>query len=416
MSFSQLDFQPLDFPPSPEKQEYVDRAFVEADRTDKAVEHFVDGIVSNPLVNTLAEKLNFAHPETGTEADKLAALKDFSNKTWDFRSGKERQQSAGADFDEDLQAEIFAAADQWHMVESTHPSKRKYDFVTIPGGANMAPLLRVQYAKEQIEANGVHVPYMILLGSSRKLTEAEREKTAQYAPKAQDEYDLMNSAVETVYGVKSADQTTIDLNNFGVRAKDKDLWKVRYYEAAGGMKILTISAPQVEGEKRVNTADTYRFMNEVVGADMLNGASVLNVTTAHFVPFQQADALRLLGIKSNARVETIGYSADYAGGKRQAHELLQEMNSAINQTALLTEALAGHFEQRIKSEYRKQNSAILDVSYAEASGFLDAAEVYERDLEISRYSLNANALRERQEKYQPTPVQNPNSDNLSWRS
>jgi len=300
---------------------------------------FVESIANNPTVTRLAEGMGYVNSETDDVSEKLAALKAFSNQEWDFRNGKERQDTSGTEFDAIQSAAIFEAAQEWNMVESSEPSKTHYDFVTVLGGANKSPLLRVRYAKEQMEKHNLEVPYMVLLGSSRPLSDAEKNNTKDYALGAEDEFSLMNGAVETEFGISHTDEKIIDLHNFSPKATDKDMWRVRYYEATNGMHILSVSAPQIEGERRVNTADTYRFMDEVVGHEMLNDANVLNVTNAHFVPFQNADAERLLGLKANAHVETIGYSADYAGITRKPHELLQEMNSAINQTVLLQQAL-----------------------------------------------------------------------------
>ena len=300
---------------------------------------FVENITHNPTVTELAKVFGYQPPEGLSSGQELAHLKEFSNQVWDFRNGKERQETSGTDFDEEQSAAIFAAAEEWHMVRSSEPQKDHYDFVTVLGGANKSPLMRVTYAKEQLEKYNLAVPHMVLLGSSRPLNDLEKKNTADYAPGAQDEFDLMNGALETVYGINHTDEKIIDLHNFSPAASDKDMWRVRYYEAPNGMRILSVSAPQIEGERRVNTADTYHFMHDVVGAELLKDANVLNVTNAHFVPFQNADALRLLGIQAKAHVETIGFSADYAGLTRKPHELLQEMNSAINQAALLQDVL-----------------------------------------------------------------------------
>ena len=305
-------------------------------------EAFVEHIAMNPQVLGLAESFGYEIPRGGSITDRLERLKEFSNATWDSRNGGERWDAVSKELTSHQSDEVFAAAESWNMVRSTEPTKDHYDFVTILGGANMTPLLRVQYAKERLGAKDIQVPYMVLLGSSRQLNDAEKTKTAEYAPGAKDEYDLMNAAVEKVYGVKSEDEQTIDLRNFGASISgpaDKNMWRVRYYQTPDGMHIMSVSAPQIEGDKRVNTADTYHFIRDVVGKEMLEGANVLNVTNAHFVPFQHADATRLLGLETGAHVETIGFSADYANIVRKPQDLLQEMNSAINQADLLQKAL-----------------------------------------------------------------------------
>jgi hypothetical protein len=234
---------------------------------------------------------------------------------------------------------VFAAAHELGMVDDSHTKKTHHDYVNILGGANLSPLLRVKYAKAEIDrAAAATPPNLVLLGSARGLSATEKIKTSGYAPGARDEFDLMNGAVETVFDASPIAEDTIDIKNTGAKEPEKGKWKVRYYDN-NGIRILSLSAPQVEGTRRVNTADTYRFLKAIVGLDMLDGASILNVTTAHFGAFQHADALRLLGIPARAEIETIGYGALYAGSERKPHELLQEINSAYNQATLLAETV-----------------------------------------------------------------------------
>ena len=300
---------------------------------------FIDDLVSNPELLRLAEL--YGLEGVGTDKyESLDQLKKISNDNWDFRKGKERQEAVETSFNEEETKSIIDAANALGMIDSSSPQRESYDFCTVLGGANRSPLLRVQYAKEQIDNSGVSVPYIILLGSSRPLDDDEKAKTEDYAPGAQDEFDLMNGAVETVFGVKSDNEETISLQNTSPKTADSDRWRVRYYKASDGTSILSLSAPQIEGEKRVNTADTYIFMRAVVESEMLQGSSILVVTSAIFVPFQYADALRLLGVPEKAEVETIGYDASYGGlPERETQALLQEINSTLNQTKLLADEL-----------------------------------------------------------------------------
>ena len=300
------------------------------------VQEFLNMIANTQEVTDLARSFG---ADEGQLDGRLTSLKAFSMNHWDFRNGRERQQMVGEDFEKPVADAIFAAAEKWKMVGSSEPMNDRYDFATVLGGANMSPLLRVRYLKEMIGLHNLNVPTIVLLGSSRQLSDSEKTKTSGYAPGAQDEFDLMNGAVEQEFGISHTDEKIIDLHNFSPKATEEDMWRVRYYETADGVRILSVSAPQIEGERRVNTADTYRFMREVIGVEELQGKSILNVTNAHFVPFQHADALRLLGLQADAHVETVGFSADYAGINRKPFELLQEINSAIRQSVLLEEAL-----------------------------------------------------------------------------
>jgi hypothetical protein len=71
--------------------------------------------------------------------------------------------------------------------------------------------------------------------------------------------------------------------------------------------------------------------------DMLHeqDASMLLCTTDLYVPFQHADALRLLGLQAGVQVETVGYG----GVSRTTQPYAGEINSTVNQTYLLDKAL-----------------------------------------------------------------------------
>jgi len=303
----------------------------------EAAEHVaretIERFISNPELLELASAFGF-EPQEG---DLLPQLKEFSNQHWDFRKGKERHDTDFDVLDDDKKAKAMEAAASLGMVGFTEPKKDDYNFVNVPGGAKQSPILRVSYAKNQMEAHGIQPKAMFLLGSSRQLGEAERADVQNYAPGAKDEFDLMNAAAEQVFGVQLQSEDTIQLDNTknGRQASEPDAWRVRYYQAPSGLHIISVSAPQIEGERRVNTADTFHFVREVVGAEELNGANILNVTTDLYVPFQDADAKRLLGLTSNAKIETIGYG----GIDRPPESYLQEINSAFNQMILLQDAL-----------------------------------------------------------------------------
>lgn len=307
----------------------------------------LDQVFQNPALDHLAGSFGFEGAAAGTTAGRIRAFKTFANINWDFRGGKERWEAEPFEPTPEQTDEIFAVARRfgpYNMVDSTEPVHSSYDFVTILGAGNDGPLFRVRYAKEQIEKLTGKPGYILLLGSARPVTPAERNKTDKFAPGAVTEFDLMNSAVEEEYGVSTSDEQTFELYNFSstvMSESDREYWKIRHYETAGGMQILSVCAPQVEGERRVNTADTYRFMREVMGREVLDGKRVLNVTHAVYTPFQDMDAHRMLGIMTGATIDTIGFAAGYSGIVRKPDALLQEMNSAANSAGLLQKALSG---------------------------------------------------------------------------
>lgn len=302
---------------------------------EQVAHNFVERFIQLEGWTTLAEAFD-EHIAIDT-----LSIKEFTNKHLDFRAGKERQQVGTVELTPEQDAAIMALATELGMQGETNATKDHYDIVTVLGGANQSNLLRVRHAKKQMDRlseQGNPVPYMVLLGSGRLLTDKEKESTANYAPGATTEFDLLNGALEHEFGVSATDEKVIELKNFSskvVGEQDKDFWKVRSYTLPSGTEVLSVSAPQVVGQRRVNTEDTVRFMNEVMGREMLDGKDVLNVTTDLYVDFQHPDLLRYLSLQSGAKVETIGYG----GVDRPAATYGQEINSAANQVQLLQQEL-----------------------------------------------------------------------------
>lgn len=312
----------------------------------------LDSFIANPGLTELATL--FGEPDLPEDpSERLAALKEVAAQHWDFRKGAERMD---VNWDEtNLQEEgseqwhaTFEATDKLGMVESTKPAREHYDFLTILGGANLAPLLRLQYGLEAGSTFGA----VVLLGSDRKVGANERPKTDTYAPGAVSEYDLMNGAVETLLGDRIGARDTFEIKNPEARvAGDPKNWKVKYYELDDGTPIFSLSSdflPDRDTTKdarkqknRANSADTYAFMRNLAG-DMLNAdAHVLNVTNAFYKPFQHLDGVRELELPTGAHVETIGFEAGYGntGLKRTASQLLQETKGAIDAAARLQQRI-----------------------------------------------------------------------------
>jgi hypothetical protein len=316
----------------------AERALHEQVTAKEAAIAFLEHLAHAETLPVLVNSFGVEMPENIQTADRLTWLKGFTNEHLDFREGKERQQVEATELSPEQQSAIMATATELGMQGTTEAQKNHYAFVTVLGGANQSNLLRVRHAKAQME-RGVTAPYMVLLGSARKLSDAEKKNVINYAPQAETEFDLLNAALEHEFGVNANDEHVIDMHKPG-NLDATDAWKVRSYSLPNGTEVLSVSAPLNEGTGRPNTADTYRFMNEVVGRDMLEGQDVLNVTTDLYAPFQEPDALRLLGLPSGAIIETIGYG----GIDRPASMYGQEINSVFNQAVLLQQALQDYRE------------------------------------------------------------------------
>jgi hypothetical protein len=259
-------------------------------------------------------------------AERLSVLQKIATENWDFRKGAERQ--AVNWNDELLDQEgteqwetVFTAANKLGLVESSEPEDKDPDFLVILGGANKAPLDRLRYGLEKLDSFG-QVAY---LGSSRPVSDAEREKAKDYAPDAQTEFDLGCGAFETLLGAKQVDEI--------IEERNGDTWGMRLYEFEHEGEVkhgFVLSTPQTIGERRATTYDNYRFFADRAELEHHPDASVVAVTTGFYTQGQGIPAVQELTLPHGTHVETIGHDAAYSGVVRKPSQLLQEAKSAID--------------------------------------------------------------------------------------
>lgn len=309
-------------PASPEQRGYAEaRAGLEA-------------LAANPGLSELAGL--FGAPELPeATSERLAVLQRVAADHWDFRKGAERQATNWDDALLDQEGSeqwntIFAAADKLGLVESSEPLNKNPDYLVILGGANKAPLDRLRYGLEVLDDFG-HVAY---LGSSRPVSDAEREKAKDYAPAAQTEFDLGCGAFETLLGARKVDEVT--------EMRDGDTWGMRLYEFdyKGETKYgFVLSTPQMIGERRATTYDNYKFF--AARAELIDNpdTSVVAVTTGFYTQGQGIPAIQELTLPYGTHVETIGHDAAYSGVTRKPSQLLQETKSGVDAAVRLHAAL-----------------------------------------------------------------------------
>jgi hypothetical protein len=267
--------------------------------------------------------------------ERLQILQGVGQKYWDFRKGAERQavdwNDEQLDLTESLQGKaIFDAARSLGMVESTRPSIDA-DYLVILGGANKAPHDRLKYGLEVTHGYFEHAVY---LGSTRPVSDVEREKAKDYAPNAQTEFDLGCGAFEKLLGARMVDEVT--------EVRDGDTWGMRLYEFElhGETKSgFVLSTPQTIGARRATTYDNYKFFADRAELAKNPDTKVVAVTTGFYVPAQHLPAVQELTLPYGAQVETIGHDAAYSGVVRKPSQLLQETKAAIDAAVRLQEKL-----------------------------------------------------------------------------
>lgn len=282
---------------------------------------------------------------TDTE-ERLMVLQGIAATHWDFRKGAERQQVEWDDATVDVEGSnaweaIFSAGSMLGLVQDTTPIDDNPNSLIILGGANRAPFDRMRYGLENV-ANFGQVAY---LGSSRPVSDAEREKTAEYAPEAVTEFELGVGALETLVQARKIDETTLEIEIDGEASEGN----LHTYELDfnGERKTalmvntpLMINAPHMFGERRANTYDNYRFFAGAAGLDEDSEHVAVAVTTGFYTAGQHLPGVQELTLPYNTELETIGHSAAYSGVTRKASQLLMETKAMVDAAVLLQQKLA----------------------------------------------------------------------------
>lgn len=340
------------------------------------IERIVDAESVVALTEAFGRELPPYYNELHTTR-KLMWLKGFANADLDIRKKSAQLQGESKiersavkiedfPFTPAQEQAVMAFTQEFAMEGESNATGDHYGMVSVLGGANQSNLLRVRHAKRQFE-RGVTSPYLLLLGSGRQLKDAEKQSTANYASGAETEFDLLCGALETEFEVKDYDEKIFDTDGRVIdpqsgEASSPDVGKARYYKLPNGTTALAVSAPKVEGDMRANTPDTYHFVSAIMGKDRFREMeSMLVVSTDLYVPFQHADAMRLLAIPEGLKVETIGYG----GVNRPPQAYASEINAAINKAHQLDETLWKIEDlQHVVGQSQEANNAVADVEDA----------------------------------------------------
>lgn len=253
------------------------------------------------------------------------------------KPGGERTEREELPQKEQLTERIMRMAEKVGISGDSEPKDPKADAAIVLGGAGKSLIDRTSYIKELMDKGKLHTNTVALLGSSRPVNDAERQRAGAYADGATSEYDLAKNAAVNQFGVEfDEDEEFVgyeDAVSIGFEAG----WRVSHAQTKNGINIFVISAPMLtedrfypDGNRRVrsNTADTYDMFARV--AQLEDGARVVAATNAHFVPFQGADAVAELG-KHGIDAEVVGFDpAHFGNPPKEPEELLQETLSAVN--------------------------------------------------------------------------------------
>lgn len=263
----------------------------------------------------------------------LAWLEKFS-VAWDFRGGKERNLFKARSLDAATEKKIKDAAAALGLIKGGVTPRGRYDHVLILGGLARACLARPLAAAKLLEREGVEAGSVTALGGYRKLKGDEVGLVEQIAVEQtetreiDDEFDAMDVGARLAFDLNSP------VRECGERSRlEFGSWRVHEYATVASLPVFVVAAPSSEPEKRrTNTADSYQwFAAELAG--LQPGQRLLLVTSDIYVPFQHADALRVLGLPFHVQVETAGIQPGDVDPRLSqvfsADAYLQEVRSTI---------------------------------------------------------------------------------------
>jgi tetratricopeptide (TPR) repeat protein len=303
------------------------------------LEEAIDAWVRSDALSQLVEQFD-GEPPSGELAALLEWLDSFSAENWDFRKG-ERDDVAPPQLSLLTEKVVKAAAKSLGLVEGGSMRKVPYEQAVILGGMARGCLSRPRQAAKLIAAGKLDAAAVTALGGFRPLGEKEVELVEKVeGVTLANEFEAMDAGVRHAFGLGEPDRRDGEDSE-----AEGASWRVHEYTTASGLPVRVAAAPSSEPcERRANTPDTFAWLATEL-AKLKPGQRVLVVTTDIYVPFQHADALRMLALPYGVEVDTIGVVPGKVDRRLahsfEPHNYLQEVRSAIRSLRMLHAALAG---------------------------------------------------------------------------
>lgn len=273
----------------------------------------------------------------------LDQLEGLGSMYWDFRAGRERNLARTPQLTEGQARAITDAAPVLGLAGTEAPRRRHYDALVMTGGMVRAGVVKPRFARELVDA-GHSFGEVVFLGAFRTFAGDEVRLARELGIDGGDEWHAMVAGVGDAFG-RIVDSTLEEEAGENRNAAWRDLaWR------AGGQAVRVVAAPSSAPDaRRADTADTFRFWAERVGA---SGRSILVATTPIYVPYQAAVAVSVLGVEAGLEVETVAVSdsANELGEHTQLFEPqhhLQELLSAVRgMRSLRNDLVSRHVNRR----------------------------------------------------------------------
>jgi hypothetical protein len=306
---------------------------------------------SSPPLRALAKASGWAWPEETGTAALLSRLAELSSD-WDFRAQRERNfiesdpaETNGRVIPDDL---VTAAARALGLVDAAPAPAGRFSAVVVLSGLVSASVNRTRRAAELL-AQGLDTRSVVVVGGHRRLGGREPDQARELEVGEQfDEADVVLAATREAFGLGEPEISELS----GPRAAEWHdcLWAAsgRYRWPAAGRRppVDALIVPSSDPHwRRVTTADQFRYW--ATGAGISAQDRVLLMTTQIYVPFQQFDCLRVLGLERGCAVSCCGVDIQTAFLPMKdfsSRSYLQEIRSALRAASSLMAAAreAGH--------------------------------------------------------------------------
>lgn len=300
----------------------------------------IDAWARSDALRQLVEQFDAELPAAAELPELLRWLEELSAESWDFRKG-ERDDVTPPQLSLLTEKVVKAAAKSLGLVEGSSLRKDRYDQVLILGGMARGCLSRPRHAAKLIGDGELRAGAVTALGAFRDLgpKEVGLVETVEGVTLG-NEFEAMEAGVRRAFDLGAPG---------GEDGEDSDVvgasWRVHEFSANSGLPVSVVAAPSTEpGARRANTPDTFAwFATEL--ARLEPGQRLLIVTTDIYVPYQHADALRMLSLPYGVEVDAIGVVPGKVDRRLahsfEPHNYLQEIRSAILSLRKLLAALEG---------------------------------------------------------------------------
>lgn len=296
----------------------------------------VEAYIRKWVFNKSLEKLVKAfggNLSQGTSMEvRLRQLISFS-EIWDFRrqkgardnhTGEQARWLIQAELNREQEQVIMETAEELGLIGKQFPVEKQFDHMLVLGGVRMSCLYRTRYARDLYEKHEISADEIVCLTGMRPVMESERMTTDTYALEAETEYDFMCMAVKQIF-----DSPAVLDKQEEIRENRNASWALTRYEHIPRISVL--AAPSSEPDiRRANTADTFTFYEKI--QEVGRNKKLLLITSQIYVPYQQMEAIRILGIPKGHYVEAVGFPQEWSVGLKGLQtpaNYLQEIRSTL---------------------------------------------------------------------------------------